>query len=411
MSSSKITNLYFVLTLTNTLAASFIWGINTLFLLDAGLSNLQAFLANAFFTLGIVIFEIPTGIIADGWGRKNSYMLGSFTLAISTLVYFFAWYTQASFIIWMISSLTLGLGFTFFSGATDAWLVDALKFTKFKGSLESVFAKGQIVGGIAMLLGSVAGGLIAQFTNLGIPYILRFIILLVNFVIAFMFMKDLGFSPEKGNMLKNIKKIFNASINHGIRKPGIRWVMLAAPFTSGAIIYGFYAMQPYLLELFGSSDAYWIAGIAAAVVALAQIIGGFTVPYVRKLFKKRTSILITSVILNTLLLAFIGITTNFIIALICLIIWAFVFAVRMPVYKAYLNELIPSKQRATVLSFSSLMGSSGGIVSQPALGKAADVWSYSISFILCGAFQILALPFLILARKQKTKADRIGKTY
>ncbi len=59
---------YLLLTLGNTLAASFIWGINTIFLLDAGLSNLEAFAANAFFTAGMVLFEVPTGIVADTSG-------------------------------------------------------------------------------------------------------------------------------------------------------------------------------------------------------------------------------------------------------------------------------------------------------------------------------------------------------
>ena len=61
---------YLVLLLLHTLAASLIWGINTLFLLDAGLTSAQAFAANAFFTLGLVIFEIPTGVIADVRRRR-----------------------------------------------------------------------------------------------------------------------------------------------------------------------------------------------------------------------------------------------------------------------------------------------------------------------------------------------------
>ena len=73
---------YLLLTLGNTLAASFIWGINTIFLLDAGLSNLEAFAANAFFTAGMVIFEVPTGIVADTVGRRESYLLGTITLTV-----------------------------------------------------------------------------------------------------------------------------------------------------------------------------------------------------------------------------------------------------------------------------------------------------------------------------------------
>lgn len=61
----RVRNTYLLLTLLSTLSASFIWGVNTLFLLDAGLSNTEAFAANGFFTAGQVIFEVPTGVLAD----------------------------------------------------------------------------------------------------------------------------------------------------------------------------------------------------------------------------------------------------------------------------------------------------------------------------------------------------------
>ena len=130
-----VQRVYLVLILFNTLAASFIWGINTLFLLDAGLNATAAFAANALFTAGMVLFEVPTGVVADTWGRRISYLLGSLTLAVSTILYWLAWQMQAPFWAWAVTSVLLGLGFTFFSGATEAWLVDALKFTGFKGSL------------------------------------------------------------------------------------------------------------------------------------------------------------------------------------------------------------------------------------------------------------------------------------
>src|SRR3989304_5743576 len=102
--------IYLFLTLLNTLAASMIWGINTLFLLDAGLSNAQAFGANAFFTAGMVVFEVPTGIVADTRGRRMSYLLGTFTLAVSTMLYLAMWYASAPFWAWAVASAALGLG-------------------------------------------------------------------------------------------------------------------------------------------------------------------------------------------------------------------------------------------------------------------------------------------------------------
>ena len=269
---------YLVLTLGNTLAASFIWGINTIFLLDAGLSNLEAFAANAFFTAGMVIFEVPTGIVADTVGRRESYLLGTITLTVTTLLYVWLWEIHAAFWLWALASLGLGLGFTFFSGAVEAWLVDALHATGFTGELETVFGRGQIVGGAAMLTGSLAGGVLAQEVSLGFPFILRGAVLAVMFVVAFVLMHDIGFTPPErtGRPLAEMRKIASASVEYGWRVPAVKWLMVQALVTGGVGIYGFYALQPYLLELYGDPRAYVIAGLSAGIVAGAQILGGLS---------------------------------------------------------------------------------------------------------------------------------------
>jgi MFS family permease len=404
----RVQTTYLVLMLLNTLAASLIWGINTLFLLDAGLSNTEAFAANAFFTAGMVLFEVPTGMVADTWGRRASYLVGSLTLAVTTLLYLAAWQAHAPFWVWAVTSLLLGLGFTFFSGATEAWLVDALKATGFTGTLESVFAKGQIVGGAAMLAGSVAGGLIAQSANLGVPYMLRAVILGATFVVAFLLMKDLGFAPSRGRRpLPYMKGLLGASVRHGLGNRPVRWVMLAAPFSGGVGIYAFYAMQPYLLELYGDEQAYGVAGLAAAIVAGAQIVGGLLVPHIGRVFRRRTTVLATGVGASALVLLLIAGTTSFWTAVGLLVVWGLIFAATAPVLQAYLNGLIPSEQRATVLSFASLMGSSGGVVFQPVLGKAADAWSYSASYLVASALQLVALPLMVLARRENPESDPI----
>src|SRR4051794_33393736 len=183
---------YLTLGLGNTLAASLIWGVNTIFLLDAGLSNFQAFAANAFFTAGMVVFEVPTGMVADSRGRRASYLLGTVTLAVTTALYVLLWRIEGPFWAWAVSSALLGLGFTFFSGATEAWLVDALRATGHTGSLDEVFARGQVFMGVGMLVGAGAGGYLAQVAGLGAPYVLRAAVLLVMLVVAAVLMHDLG---------------------------------------------------------------------------------------------------------------------------------------------------------------------------------------------------------------------------
>ncbi|HSB60671.1 MAG TPA: MFS transporter [Vicinamibacteria bacterium] len=401
---------YLTLTLLSTFASSFIWGINTLFLLDAGLGVTQAFAANAFFTFGQVLFEVPTGVVADTLGRRVSYLLGSATLLLSTLLYLLMWQVSGPFWAWAVSSMLLGLGFTFFSGATEAWLVDGLNHTRYRGTLESAFARGQVVGGVAMLTGTVAGGVVAQATNLGVPYVLRSVMLALTFLVAFLRMRDVGFVPQRSaSVVGSMRGILAASLDHGLRNPPVRWLMLAAPFGGGVAMYAFYAMQPYLLELYGSGTSYAIAGLAAAMVAGAQTIGGFVVPHLRRAFHRRTSLLLVGSVASAGALALIGLVSSFAWALVLLAIWAVVFAATMPVRLAFLNGLIPSAQRATVLSSDNLLGSSGGVLVQPGLGRVADAWSYSASYVVGAGVQLLALPFILLARREGAPSDRIGE--
>jgi MFS family permease len=408
-----VQKVYLLLLLLHTLAASFIWGINTLFLLDAGLSNAEAFAANAFFTAGMVVFEVPTGVVADTRGRRLSYLLGTLTLAVSTVAYLLMWRVTAPFWGWALTSVFLGLGFTFFSGAFEAWLVDALTASghlREGGKLESVLAKGEIVEGVAMLGGSLAGGLVAQATNLGVPYVLRALALVLSFLSAFVLMRDVGFTPSRSkHPVGEVKKILRGAIRHGLGRPPVRWIMLAAPFTGGVSIYAFYAMQPYLLDLHGAERAYAVAGMAAAAVAGAQIAAGLLVPHIGRLFRRRTSVILAGTALTVVALATIALVPSFWVALALLVLWGLMFAAITPVRQAYLNGLIPSQERATVLSFDSLLGSSGAVGIQPVLGKAADAWGYPISYACAAAIQGLSLPFVWLARRERPPSDAIPR--
>src|SRR5215204_6362283 len=404
----SIQRAYLLLLLGNTLAASLIWGINTIFLLDAGLSNLEAFAANAFFTAGMVVFEVPTGIVADTIGRRTSYLLGTVTLMASTLLYVLLWQVEAPFWQWALVSMFLGLGFTFFSGAVEAWLVDALTATGFTGDLESVFGRGQVVTGVAMLTGSVAGGVIAKQTSLGLPFVLRGVILAVMFVAAFRLMHDVGFTPEKGGRpLAEMRKIASASVEYGWRVPAVKWIMVQSLFTGGVGIYAFYALQPYLLELYGDPEAYQVAGLAAAIVAGAQILGGIAAPRIRGLFHRRTSALLLMAAASAVTLALVGVADSFWPVIGLTTIWGLLFAATMPIRQTYINGMIPSRQRATILSFDSMMSSTGGVWAQPILGSVADSSGYGTSYVLSAGIAAFAVPFLALSRRQNAPADTL----
>lgn len=406
---------YLTLILLQTLAASLIWGINTLFLLDAGLSLTEAFVANAAFTAGMVLFEIPTGVVADAAGRRTSFIIGAATLLVTTAAYLGLWYIEAGVLWWVVASALIGLGFTFFSGATEAWLVDALEATGFDGAIETVFGRGQTMTGAATLIGTIAGGFLAQL-NMAFPYALRSLILIAVVVAAFISMHDIGFVPQRGSSIRQeVSTLLKASIKHGLGNPPVRMFMLAAPFGMGVGIWVFYAFQPYLLELFGDPDAVYLSGMAAALFAIAQMIGGASVRWVRRHFRKRTGIVLVQVVIASVALFGVGaaellpIPIGFWVAIALLALVALGWALSGPVLQAYINEVIPSQQRATVLSFSSLMASAGGVVSQPALARVADVYSLGVGYVVAGILYLIQFPFILIVRRMGLGADEVAK--
>jgi MFS family permease len=177
-------------------------------------------------------------------------------------------------------------------------------------------------------------------------------------------------------------------------------------------IYAFYALQPYLLELYGDKSAYSIAGLAAAALSLSQVAGGVLAPRVRRLFAKRTTTVIAASLASVAALVILGLNNVFWLAIVVLVVWGFVASVAGPVRAAYLNEMIPSRQRATVLSFDSLFGSLGGVGIQPALGRAADLWGYGTSLVIGGVVELIGIPLLFASRRQQEPADTstIGAT-
>ncbi len=90
-----------------------------------------------------------------------------------------------------------------------------------------------------------------------------------------------------------------------------------------------------------------------------------------------------------------------------IVVWGLLFAATMPIRQTYLNGLIPSRQRATILSFDSMMSSTGGVWTQPLLGRAADAWGYAPSYLIGAGISVLALPCLALSRRQNAPADTV----
>ncbi len=211
-----------------------------------------------------------------------------------------------------------------------------------------------------MLVGSVGGGALAQL-GLGVPYVLRSVLLVVTFVLAWRSMHDIGFEPQRSAGIgREVRKIATASVEQGLRNRPVRLIMLSAPFSFGVGMWAFYAFQPHLLDLYGDPNAAWIAGTAAAVFAGARMVGGFLASFTTRGFANRSSVLAVAIVIQAAGLVVVGVTGEFWVALGALVVTSVSMAAAQPIRQTLLNGLIASEQRATVLSFDGLMASAGG---------------------------------------------------
>ncbi|MEM7033651.1 MAG: MFS transporter [Chloroflexota bacterium] len=405
---ARITRTYLILTGLYTLAASIIWGVNTLFLLDSGLTILQVFIVNSIFTAAMAVFEIPTGVLADTRGRRASFLLSIFILLIGTLGYVAVGQIQQNLWLFILLSIVLGLGFTFYSGAMEAWLVDALNASGFEGELDDVFARSSMVSGAAMLIGSLVGGGLGTL-DLSIPYIVRGILLGVVFLFAYRTMHDLGFSPRKTSLKQlphEMSQIAQASIRYGWQNFSVRLIIIAGFVQSIFMAWGFFAWQPYFLELLGQ-DAPWVAGVISALIALATMGGNFVVEWEIHHGGRRTTLLLIAAVVQTIMIIGVGLATSFWVAVPLYLVAMGMMGIWGPIKQAYLHQMIPSEQRATVISFDSLVGSGASVLGQNGLGQLAQTSSLASGYVVGGLTTIFVWPVIWLLRRQRDSVDFI----
>ena len=418
----KVIRTFYITSGLFTVATAFIWGVNTLFLLDAGLDIFEVMVINSIYSIGQVFFEIPTGVVADTIGRRVSFLFGIATLTISTLLYL----ASASFgwgmIGFAVGSVLLGLGYTFQTGAVEAWLVDALEASGYKGRIDQVFARGGIVFGAAMLTGTIAGGILGQF-DLALPYLTRAAILVIAFIATFSMMHDIGFKsrPLKASLFTaETRRIFKAGVHYGWHNPAVRPLLLASAAQGSFFMYFFYAAQPYALSLLGRPDLIWVSGVLAALFGLASIVGNLCVGLVTgsRWGKSAPQVLTAGAIIFSVLVGLAGLVgllapgEGSMIGFIFLATLLFLVGVWMgltsPIRQGYINAHIPSQQRATVLSLDSFFNDAGGTLGQPSFGWLSRAFSIPAAYIVGSLITVIAAPFYVRSGKMADVCIDVG---
>ncbi len=415
MTGREVVRTYLGITGLFNLAMSLIWGIDTLFKLAAGLDIMQVMLTNAAFTLGMMVFEIPTGVIADTLGRRISLLCCLATLFVSTLVYVAIAWQGWGFWPFMWASAFLGLGYTFYTGAVDAWLVDALKATGNTEPLEPVFARGQMMFGAAMLVGTIGGGVLGQI-HLSLPYVVRAAAILPLFALAWRRMHDLGYTPRALALARvpaEMRRVFLDGMRYGLSHGVVRPVMLASLVNMSFLIFGFYSWQRYFLDLLGR-ELVWVSGVIAALTALSTIAGNALVGLLAPRGPSRPAMLMLSVAVQVasivgagaLGLAAGGGSWRFYAVVGLYLVYGVALGVSMPVKQAYVNDHIPSAQRATIISLDSFFANLGGVAGQSGWGYLARIRSIAEAWMYAGAALVVGIPLYWLAGRSEQVTGR-----
>lgn len=164
--SKNTIRLYLFLTLVKRMGISFISATYVMFLISRGLNLFEVNLVNFVFFTTLFFCEIPTGAVADVFGRKASFVVSCFLLSTSMFLYS----AMGSFWGFAFAEFVAAMGFTFSTGAFQAWVVDKLQNENYKGSLGSVFVKEQQITHVAGIIGALLGAFLAD-KNIVFPWI------------------------------------------------------------------------------------------------------------------------------------------------------------------------------------------------------------------------------------------------
>lgn len=400
-----------------TLATSLIWAVNTLFLLSAGLDIFTVMVVNAAFTIGQLVFEVPTGVVADTIGRKASFLLGIASLAVATLLYVLAAELGIGIGLFIGASVLLGFGFTCQTGALEAWLVDALAYTGYQRPLDSVFARGQMVFGIATVLGTLGGGVLGQ-ADLAWPYYVRSVVLVVVFVFVAVLMRDVGFRPrplEMRRFREESVRILRAGTTYGWQNRTVRPMMFATLVQGAFFIFGFYSWQRYFLDLL-ARELVWVNGVVTASFALASIVGNSLVERASQGGTRAPRVLVSTSLVQAALVVAIGAVglvvpresyglAPFTAAAVLYVVYGLLYGIQMPVRQAFLNRQIPSEQRATVLSLDAFFNDAGASGGQLGLGWVSRSVSIPVAWVLSGMSLFLVGPLYRRAGAESAVAE------
>lgn len=360
----------------------------------AGLDPLQLMLIGAVLEATVFLFEVPTGVVADLYSRRRSIIIGMFLISAG----FVLEGALPLFATMLLAQVIWGIGATFESGATDAWIADELG----EGRVPEAFLRGAQVGTVASLAG-IAAAVALGSVYLGLPLVIGGLGYAATAVFLLMFMSEMAFTPTPSSERTTIAAVRD-TLTGGLRLVRERPVLIT--ILAIAVILGASSETfDRLWEAHFLSNLSFPAGTGLEPVAWFGIINAgalmlsIAVTEIVRRFVKTDSHLAVAralMVINTLLLASMigfGLAGHFMTAVA--FYWSSVLLRRVnrPLFSAWLNQSLTPRIRATMFSFANQMDAFGQIAGGPLLGLLASVAGLRSALATAG---LLLLPATVL---------------
>lgn len=369
-----------------------------LFLVSRGLDLFQVNFILAVYLFANFAFEVPTGAVADLFGRKVSFLLSCAVRACAFALYFY----MDSFLGFVVAELIDAIGTTLASGALDAWAVDGMAEEGDHGPADRLFARGRMLSHSAMIASGLLGGYVGD-VDIAYPWLVGVAGFATTAAVAMVTMRrdkptalrDGAWSGSVSSRLNPLPAI-RSQVAGGLvtvaRHPTLRFLCLVTGLLSFAYMPMLQLWPTQMKALSGEGP--WLMGWVWAALNLAAVLGSWSLP--RLLARaERPKVALALTMLRCVSLATAALAGGFGKALVGLIAQAGGTGASDPLLGAWMNEHAASHQRATVLSvqaMSFMLGGSAGLLLLGLVARSAGVpaaWLGGSAALLGGALLIL----------------------
>lgn len=366
-----------------------------LLLLGRGLTLVQISLIESIVIGTIFLMEVPTGVLADRLGRKWSIFASTVLLMSAEFIFIFArgfeWY--------VLIALLTGTGFAFASGAMEALIYDSLPEEGRDDAMKRAMGRVNSFAQIAFVIAPVLGGLIigdATVENFIPAIALTVLALLLGAFVSVTLREPPVDSTEKkaGSMT-----LLRDGVSLLLTQPRLRRLALLVIFTSpftGAIVT--VLGPPYLVR---NEVSPFVIGVA---LSLGSLLAAFTQRYAYKVeeWLGQARAIALLILMPGALYWILALVTGPVAPVLIIILMYGVNDMKAPLFSAYQNALIESKNRATVLSMISMFLSLFMALALPVYAALAQR-SLSLTFVVMGL--VIVLAGLLLGAHRLTAAD------